>query len=230
MPEKIKHIFFDLDHTLWDFDANSAEAFRQLLQEENLPVSFEKFIETYEPINQKVWEDYAAGKYTKEQVKIIRLKYALDSLGIELPPDEILRMAERYLELLAEGTILFPGATEILEYLQAKYPLHLITNGFREVQHKKIKKSGLEPYFQTVTLSEEIGELKPHPSVYHHALEKAGAFPHESIMIGDNVQADVLGSINVGMDAILFDPYGTADFPPAIAPTVRHLTELKKWL
>jgi len=230
MREKTEHIFFDLDHTLWDFHTNSAAAFKRLLAEAHLPVDYESFMAIYRPVNLKVWEDYAAGKYTKEQVKIIRLKYTLDRLGIPLPPDEILRMADRYLELLAEGTVLFPGALEILDYLAGKYSLHLLTNGFAEVQYKKIERSGLKPYFRTVTLSEETGLLKPHPGVFRHALKKAGAFPHESLMIGDNVQADVLGAINVGMKAILFDPDDAADFPDVIAPAVRHLTELKNLL
>ncbi len=230
MREKVKHIFFDLDHTLWDFHTNSAMAFKKLLAEENLPVSYERFMEIYRPVNLKVWKDYTAGKYTKEQVKIIRLKYTLDQLEIILPPDEILRMAERYLSLLAEGTVLFPGAIETLEYLMEKYSLHLLTNGFAEVQYRKIEISGLKPYFRSITLSEETGQLKPHPHVFQYALHKAGAFPHESLMIGDNVQADILGALNVGMKAIIFDPDNVTNFPEVIASKIRHLTQLKNLL
>ncbi len=230
MHNNIKHIFFDLDHTIWDFETNSDAAYKQLLQEENIALDFETFSKTYHPINEKVWKDYAAGKFTKEQVKILRLKLTLDQLGLEFGPDEILRMANRYLDLLAEGTALFPGALETLEYLSRKYALHLITNGFSEVQYRKIKKSGLKPYFKTITLSEETGELKPHPSVFRHALNKAQTTAHRSLMIGDSLQADVLGAINVGMKAVFFDPKKEKNLPETVAPTIHCLTDLKKML
>ncbi len=230
MQNKPEHIFFDLDHTIWDFETNSDEAYKKLLAEENIEVPFEKFAEIYHPINRKVWENYSAGLYTKEQVKIIRLKATLDQLGFNFPADEILRMADRYLDFLAEGTVLFPGAMETLNYLVEKYPLHLITNGFFEVQYRKIENSGLSPYFQTVTVSEETGELKPHPVVYRHALEKAGTVPHKSLMIGDSLKSDVLGAINAGMQAILFDPEGKENLPATVAPTIRRLIELKNLL
>jgi putative hydrolase of the HAD superfamily len=227
MQNKIEHIFLDLDHTIWDFETNSDAAYRKLLAEFNIPVSFEDFIEVYHPINQRIWEDYSAGKYSKEQVKIIRLKATLDTLGYELPPGEVLQMADRYLDFLAEGTVLFPGAKETLEYLAGKYPLHLITNGFKEVQYRKIENSGLNRYFQTVTVSEETGELKPHPSVFRYALEKAGTVAHKSAMVGDSLKSDVLGALNVGMSAVLFDPKGMENLPRTVAPTVKCLTELK---
>ncbi|NPA43828.1 MAG: noncanonical pyrimidine nucleotidase, YjjG family [Chlorobi bacterium] len=230
MRKTLKHIFFDLDHTLWDFETNSNAAYRRLLEEARLPVDFERFLETYHPVNRKVWDAYAAGRLTKDQVKILRLKHTLDKLGVELPPDEIAALADRYLELLAEGEALFPGAEETLAYLKTKYRLHLLTNGFAEVQHRKLARTGLGRFFDSVTLSEETGALKPHPRVFRHALEKAGAFPHESLMVGDSVQADMLGALNVGLRAVLFDPAGKEDFPPAVAPTIRRLEELKTLL
>jgi len=230
MRTELRHIFFDLDHTLWDFHANSARAFKQLFKEFHVPLDYERFMEIYRPVNLRVWDDYAAGFYTKEQVKIIRLKTALDRLGFDLPPDVILQMAERYLELLALGTDLMPGARELLETLSRQYPLHLITNGFSEVQHTKIRRAKLDKYFQTLTLSEETGELKPHPKVFRHALRKAGAFPHESVMIGDSIRSDILGAVNVGMRAVLYDPEGNENFPEVIAPVAARLTDIPKLL
>ncbi len=230
MPHKPEHIFLDLDHTIWDFETNSDRAYKKLLAEENIHVPFEKFIEIYHPVNQKVWEAYAAGVYTKEQVKIIRLKTVFDRLGYAFPPGEILRMAERYLDFLAEGTALFPGALETLSYLAEKYPLHLITNGFVEVQYRKIENSGLKKFFDTVTVSEETGALKPHPGVFKHALKKAGTVAHKSLMVGDSVRSDVLGARNVGMQAVLFDPKNREQLPETVAPTIRCLTELQTML
>ena len=223
----IKHIFFDLDHTLWDFEANSDAAYRRVLEESGLDVDFDTFARVYHPINQSCWEDYAAGKVSKEQVKYNRLRKTLEALNIPVDETTARQMAERYLELLAQGTRMFPGAFEILTYLRPKYRLHLLTNGFAEVQLPKIEASGLKKYFESITLSEETGRLKPHPAVFRHALQKAGAFPHQSVMIGDSLQSDVVGALNLGLRAVLFDPRGRYDIPETIAPTVRHLTELK---
>jgi len=230
MRKERKHLFFDLDHTLWDFHANSARAFRRLLDEAHVPVDYDTFMQIYRPVNLQVWDDYAAGKYTKEQVKVIRLKYTFDRLGLDWSIADIDALVDRYLELLAEGTLLMPGALDLLEYLRPKYRLHLITNGFAEVQYRKLERSGLTPYFKTITLSEETGALKPHPSVFRHALRKAEAFPHESVMIGDSVKADILGAINVGMEAILYNPEDTEELPAVIAPSVKHLQDIKSIL
>jgi putative hydrolase of the HAD superfamily len=225
---RIEHIFFDLDHTVWDFETNSDKAYRRLLEEFETGISFEDFAKVYHPVNYRIWEDYARGKYTKEQVKILRLQLTLEQMGYDYPQEKIGRMAERYLDLLAEGTVLFPGAVETLEYLAGKYPLHLITNGFSEVQYRKIEKSGLKDFFRTVTLSEETGKLKPHPSVFKRAMEKAGAVPHLSMMVGDSFQSDITGALNVGMQAVLFDPENRYDIPEAVVRKIRCLTELKK--
>ncbi len=224
---KPEHIFFDLDHTLWDFEANSDAAYWQVLEEFGIAVDFETFARTYHPINQACWEDYAAGKVSKEQVKYNRLRKTLAALNIPVDEATGRKMAERYLELLALGTKMFPGTFEILTYLRPKYKLHLLTNGFAEVQLPKIEGSGLNEYFDSVTLSEETGLLKPHPAVFKHALQKAGALAHQSVMIGDNLKGDVIGARNVGMEAVLFDPDGRYDIPETVAPTVRHLSELK---
>ncbi len=219
-------IFFDLDHTLWDFEANSDRAYRQLFKEKSVSFSPEEFFRIYHPVNEKLWEQYSRKEISKEEVKYRRLKETLTQLNIHLSDAEIMQWAERYLELLPGGTALFPGTKEILSFLKGKYRLHLLTNGFLEVQHKKIKNAGLDIYFETVTVSEETGELKPHPAVFAHALKKAGTVAHLSVMVGDNLRADILGAKNIGMDAILFDPHQKSGLPETVAPTIHRLDEL----
>lgn len=227
---EIRHIFFDLDHTLWDFETNSDAAYRRVLEKYGIPLDFDTFGRIYHPINRQCWDDYAAGKVTKEQVKYNRLRRTLDAAGISTDDETVRRMADEYLEYLSQGTAVFDGAFEVLERLKEKYRLHLLTNGFAEVQLPKIRHTGLEDYFATITLSEETGQLKPHPKVFRHALRKAGARAHRSLMIGDNFRSDITGALNVGMRAILFDPDGRYDVPPVVAPTVTRLTEILRYL
>ncbi len=219
-------IFFDLDHTLWDFETNSKRAYRILFETYDFPFDLEDFFKIYHPINEALWHQYAHGERTKEEVKYLRLKQTFDALNIPIDNDFIHQLAEEYLKILPEGTSLFPGAQEVLQVLKPHYNLHLLTNGFKEVQFKKIQNSGLECFFKTITVSEETGKLKPHPDVFNHALKKAGTFAHLSVMVGDNLKADVLGAINVGMQGILFDPEKKTDIPPTVAHTIYRLTEL----
>ncbi len=228
--DNIKHIFFDLDHTLWDFEKNSDDAYRRLLREEQIPVNFDTFIRTYNPVNRQYWEAYARGEKTKDEVKYFRLRDTFRALNVPVPEEKTRYLAEKYLTLLAQGTQLFPGAVEILACLQKNYPLHLITNGFTEVQQTKIRRSGLEQFFKTVTITEETGYLKPHPEIFRYALRKAGARADQSLMIGDNWQSDIVGAKNVGMHTIFFDPDDTFDPPEVVTVKIRHLTELKKHL
>ncbi len=231
MPVKeIKHIFLDLDHTLWDFETNSDAAYRRVFAEEGLEVDFDRFLSVYHPVNRRCWEDYAAGRVSKEQVKYNRLRQSLEQMGIRLPEAQYRRMADRYLTYLSEGTALCADARDILEYLKEKYTLHLLSNGFAEVQYPKIERADLGRYFATITLSEEVGRLKPHPEVFAHALQKAGALAHESLMIGDSFGSDITGALNVGMKAVFYDPQATRQVPETVAPTVRRLNELKNIL
>ncbi len=227
MKTDIRHLFFDLDHTLWDFDRNSAEAYKILLSENGFPVNFEDFHRIYEPLNLQYWEDYAAGKVTKEEVKNNRLKETLAHFGIRLSETQSEQLADRYLELLAQGRKLFDGALETLAYLKKCYRLHLITNGFTEVQETKIKNTGLQAFFETVTITEKLGVLKPHPKVFRHALKQAGAFAHESVMIGDSWKSDIAGALNTGMQAVFFDPYDQTEVPLPVVKKITRLEELK---
>ena len=227
LKTKITDIFFDLDHTLWDFEANSNSAFDKLLKKYQIPVLLDDFLATYEPINRQYWEQYAKQQKTKTEVKYGRLIDTFIALNIEVAQSLIEKLADDYLDFLKQEHILMDGALEILDYLKEKYRLHILTNGFAEVQSDKMRHSGLEPYFELMITSEETGKLKPHPQVFNYALNKAGTFAHQSYMIGDNFQSDVLGARNVGMHAIHFDPENTSDVDFKIIPKVKHLLEIK---
>ncbi len=230
MNTKTTDIFFDLDHTLWDFDKNSKNAFEKLLKENNLPVSIENFLTIYEPINKKYWEEYSQGIKTKAEVKFRRLTDTFDVLNIKVNQKFIEYFADAYLNYLKEEKQLMPGTIEILEYLQNKYRLHILTNGFIEIQERKVHNSGLNKYFKSIISSEEINKQKPHPEVFNYALQKAGTYAHKSIMIGDNLKSDVLGARNVGMQAIHYDPFNINTIDKKIIPKVNHLLELKEIL
>ncbi len=230
LKTRITDIFFDLDHTLWDFEANSKHAFEKLLRKHQIPVEIDSFLNVYEPINRDYWEQYAKRQKTKTEVKYDRLTDTFKSLNVDVSPQMIKVLADEYLYFLKRESILMDGAVEILEYLIDKYRLHILTNGFTEVQTDKLRYSGLTSYFELLITSEETGKLKPHPEVFKYALKKAGTFAHKSYMIGDNFQSDVLGARNVGMHAIHFDPEGTNDVDFKIIPKVKHLLEIKEIL
>ena len=230
LKTKITDIFFDLDHTLWDFETNSKLAFEKLLKKHQIPVSIAEFIRVYEPINHQYWEDYSHGRKTKDEVKYNRLTDTFAALNLPVSPELIKTLAHEYLDFLKEENTLMDGTLEILDYLKDKYRLHILTNGFKEVQADKMKNSGISHYFDYTITSEEAGQLKPHPAVFRHALQKAGTFAHTSYMIGDNFKSDVLGARNVGMHAIHFDPFEQNKVDFKIIPKVKHLLELKEIL
>ncbi len=224
---KITNIFFDLDHTLWDFEANSILAFEKLLKKYDIPVNIDDFISVYEPINMQYWADYAKGLKTKNEVKYNRLIDTFKELKIDVTTNTINLLADGYLDFLKEEKILMNGTVELLDYLKDKYKLHILTNGFKEVQNDKMNNSGIAHYFDQIISSEEIGKLKPHPEVFNYALKKANTFAHNSYMIGDNLKSDILGARNVGMYVIHFDPDNMSDIDTKIIPKVQYLHEIK---
>lgn len=205
MNHKLKHIFFDLDHTLWDFDRNSALAFERVFKSFKIEVTLPKFLEIYEPINFQYWKRYREERVTKEELRRGRLIDTFTHFGVAYPIVTIDDLAEAYIDELPGDNYLLAGAMEILDYLSPKYTLHIITNGFTEVQNIKLNNSNIAPYFRTVTASEEVGVKKPNPKVFHRALQKAEAFAKESMMIGDTFEADVLGAEGVGMRTLFYN-------------------------
>lgn len=224
----ITHIFFDLDHTLWDFDKNSALTFQKIFEHNNIDVDLQAFLELYEPINLNYWKLYREEKIDKPSLRYRRLMDAFQAVNYSVKPSLIYKLSEDYIDNLSTFNNLFEGTIEILDYLYPKYKLHIITNGFKEVQHGKLKQANIHNYFKTVTNSEMVGVKKPNPKIFHHAMQIASARPDNSIMIGDNYEADILGAINVGLDAICFN-YHNEDLRPSIK-RINHLREIKKYL
>ncbi|CAI8407649.1 MAG: Pyrimidine 5'-nucleotidase YjjG [Flavobacterium sp. SCGC AAA160-P02] len=226
---KITHIFFDLDHTLWDFEKNSALTFQEILSASNITINIDEFLQTYIPINLKYWKKYREDKIVKKDLKYIRLKETFDQLDYFVDDITIHHLSEEYIVNLPNHNHLFEGTFEILEYLQNKYQLHIITNGFEEVQNKKMQKSGIRKFFNEVITSEAVGVKKPNPKVFNYALNKVNTTASSSVMIGDNLEADILGAIKCGIKAIHFNSENIQAIPREIT-SINHLLEIKKYL
>ena len=203
-----KHIFFDLDRTLWDFDRNSALALTEVLQQHNLHkiiVSFEEFIEIYHGINVLLWDDYRKGKITKEHLRSHRFYLSLKEIGIT---DRGLadRIGDDYLRISPAKTILVPHAIEILDYLSGQYRMHILTNGFHATQTTKISNSGIRVYFDNLITSETVGHHKPSQDIFQYALKLIGTSSKECLMIGDDLVVDIMGARDSGIDQVYFNP------------------------
>ena len=208
---KYKHLFFDLDRTLWDFDAAAEVAFERIYEKYNLKAlgipNAHEFHEVYHPLNEQLWVLYRADQITKDELNRTRFLKPLEHYGIhdiELAD----HLSEDYVYWSPRIVRLIPGTMELLDYLKPKYHLHLITNGFQEVQHTKLSGSGLEPYFETLTVSEEVGVKKPNPEIFIYALNKAHATAEESLVIGDEMAVDIDGARAAGIDQVFFNPSG----------------------
>ena len=229
MPQ-YKHLFFDLDHTLWDFDANARETLAELYDifglTSKINIAFEDFYPKYLYHNEILWDRYHHGLISAEELKWKRMWRTM--LDFKIADEPLAKeMSGRFLEILPTKKILFPHTIELLDYLTAKnYALHLITNGFEKTQWSKLNNSGLSGYFTHVITSEGSNSLKPQKEIFDFALQKAGSTLPESIMIGDNLDADIQGAINAGMDTVFVNHINAV---PAIKPTftVTHLKELE---
>jgi putative hydrolase of the HAD superfamily len=229
---KYQHIFFDLDHTIWDFDKNAEETLHELYHVYKLKDlglnSADVFIETYTVNNHQLWADYHLGKISKDALRETRFKKTFLDLG--LSPDLMpLQFEDDYVNICPTKTNLFPHAHETLTYLNGKYQLHIISNGFKESTEYKVKNTNLTPYFKNVFISEVIGINKPDKAIFQHAIDTANATAENSLMIGDSIEADVRGALNFGMDAIYFNPNFTQP-PVDINWHIHHLEELTKIL
>ena len=203
---KYKHLFFDLDHTLWDYEANARSSMKYLydtlgLKEKGVN-DFERFYKYYSVHNGQLWEQYRNGLVKQEELRVKRMRLAL--LDFKIADEELSeQMNVQFLDLLPTRTHLFAHCIETLNYLTAKkYILHLITNGFDAIQKNKLKYSGLTKYFKEVITSERSNSLKPNPEIFEFAFEQSNARRHESIMIGDNIEVDIVGAMNVGIDQV----------------------------
>lgn len=225
-----KHLFFDLDHTLWDFETNAKETLFELhglnaLSERGIS-DFDAFFDRYSFHNNRLWDRYTKGFIKQEELRWKRLWLALLDFKIA---DEILarKMSEQFLDGLPNRKNLFPYTTEILSYLtQKNYVLHLITNGFDSIQHNKLKYSNLTHYFNEIITSEKAGCLKPNKEIFEFALQLTNADINESIMIGDNIEADIKGAMNAGLDTI-FVNHLSVEINVRPTYVIHHLKELE---
>jgi putative hydrolase of the HAD superfamily len=226
-----KHLFFDLDHTLWDFEANSRQTLKELYHSLNLVErgvhDFDLFHRCYIVHNDKLWARYRNGYIKVDELRWKRMWLTL--LDFKIGDEPLARkMDVLFLDALPTRKILFPHTLEVLDYLRDKgYVLHLITNGFEKTQHSKLQHAGLTGYFTEVITSEGSNSLKPHKEIFEYALLKAGAAKRESIMLGDNVEADIEGAMNAGIDQVYVNHLGQE---PTVKPTytIRSLKELEK--
>ncbi|MGB1308835.1 MAG: YjjG family noncanonical pyrimidine nucleotidase [Oceanihabitans sp.] len=227
---KLKHItdiFFDLDHTLWDFDKNSALAFQKIFEINHVNINVPEFLKHYEPINLNYWKLYREEKIDKESLRYKRLSDTFEAIKYSPNDGLINKLSIDYITHLIQFNHLFEGTVTLLNYLDLNYNLHIITNGFEEAQLGKLKNANIINYFKTITTSEMVGVKKPNPKIFNYALTQANAIPEKSIMIGDNYEADVLGALDFGMDAICFN-YHKLEIHPDIK-LVTTLNSLKAY-
>lgn len=227
-----KHLFFDLDHTIWDFDKNAEETLHELYHLYNLKHlglhSPDLFIEVYTRNNHQLWADYHVGKISKQILRQTRFSKTFIDMGVS--PDHIPGEFENdYVNICPTKTNLFPQAHETLAYLKDKYTLHLISNGFQESTEMKVSKTGLAEYFTTVVISEVVGYNKPNKAIFEYALNAAKAEISESLMIGDSIEADIRGAQDFGMKAIYFNPAGK-EKPEDVERQITCLSELMNLL
>lgn len=229
---KYRHLFFDLDHTLWDFEKNANETLHTLYERHNFArydtFTVDKFTQVYSDINHALWRLYQSNKITQSQLRDVRFVRTLTRLGLaenQIPAD----ISTEFTDILPQKTAVFPYTHEVLDYLKPKYHLHLITNGFNDIQSAKLASSNLTHYFEEIITSEHSGHLKPDPRMFRHALERTGAIAAESLMIGDNLECDVLGAYNAGIDQVYFNPNKRRHFNQ-ITHEISCLSELKAFL
>jgi putative hydrolase of the HAD superfamily len=226
--QKYLHLFFDLDHTLWDFDTASERTWRDLYEKHGLSnrglPAFEDFFQCYCGHNDRMWERFRAGFMKREELRWKRIWHTL--LDFKVYDTKLAQeLSKAYLELLPTQAVLMPGAGALLDYCSGRYTMHLITNGFEQTQRLKLRHSGIEHFFSEIITSERSNSIKPQPEIFHFALSTARASCPECLMIGDALDIDVLGAISAGMDCVYYNPKRK---PHSAKPTyeVAHLEEL----
>lgn len=226
-----RHLFFDLDHTLWDFTTNSRATLVELHAELGLAAegitNADELIGAYEEVNRELWGKYEQGHIPKEVMRVLRFRTALRGFGVTRR-GLAETMSHEYLERCPRRTQLFPGTLQLLIDLHGNYRLHIITNGFDEVQRVKLKSSGIDGLFDEVVTSERAGASKPSPVIFAHAQKRAKALAEESLMVGDNVLSDMLGARQVGWDHVHFAAETAPD--PDATYRIRHMDELRPLL
>lgn len=228
-----KHLFFDLDHTLWDFEKNSSESLAELYHSFELNSwnisELSAFQQEFSVVNRRYWSMLESNQITHDELRRRRFRDTLINLGVDADETFGLKLNEAFLELLPQKSHLIDGAIEILDFLAPNYELHIISNGWQDVQARKIKSSKIEHYFGEVITNERAEARKPNKKIFDYALQVTKAQLSESIMIGDNYDADIMGAINANMDVVFYNP---DNFEATQKPTfdIKQLIELKEIL
>jgi putative hydrolase of the HAD superfamily len=226
-----KHLFFDLDHTLWDFEANSEATLREMFDSYQLERFFDDYNDfhaRYEVHNLFLWAQYRKNKVTKKTLNLQRFHLPFSEVGF----DDIMvaqQFANDYLNISATKTLLFPNTLDVLEILKSKYQLHIITNGFKEVQNKKLENSGLRQFFTNIFISELIGVQKPDKYFFDYSVKSSHANPKECLVIGDSLEADIKGARKAGIDQVFFNSKGL-EHNEEITYEINNLQELLTFL
>lgn len=228
--KNIHHIFFDLDHTLWDFDRNAESCLTQIYELNELKsrgvASSGAFIQTFATHNRALWKQLEAKEITHDFLRDERFKIVLDALGIRANTELSNKLNDDFLDSLTEQTHLISGTLEVLEYLAPNYELHILSNGFDDIQRKKMRLSGIEPYFKHLVTFDTARARKPDRQIFDAAMSLANTTPDNSLMIGDTLDADIKGALNVGMRAVWFEP-SPVEPPPS---SVLHISDLRQLL
>lgn len=229
---RYKQLFFDLDDTIWAFSQNARDTFEEVYFKFSLDRyfdSFHHFYTVYQKRNAELWVEYGNGEITKEELNRQRFFFPLQSVGVN---DAVLakRYSDDFFAIIPSKGLMMPHAKEVLEYLAPKYRLHILSNGFRELQFRKMKSAGIDGYFEKVILSEDIGVMKPWPAIFNFALSATQSDLRESLMIGDSWDADITGANGIGMHHIFYNVTNRSEFPFRPTYQVKDLKELVELL
>jgi putative hydrolase of the HAD superfamily len=225
--KKYKCVFFDLDHTLWDYESNSEEALEELYNKYELGgygcIPFDQFFKGFVKINNEIWDAYDRGLTGKEVIRNERFHRVFLHAGLN-NYNLSLEFSEAYIAESPKKTNLVPHAKEVLDYLHDRYPLYIITNGFEEIQSTKMASSGITDYFKGVITSGRAGCKKPQKEIFEFALRENGFACSDSIMIGDNLLTDIAGARNASVDTVYYNPYKL----PHTEPLTYEISSLKE--
>lgn len=226
---KYKSLFIDLDDTLWDTDANMRQSLSELYEQHQMEKyfdSFEQFDRLYTPHNHNLWSQYHQGEIKKEFLMAERFVYPFSQVGYDIDRVYARQLNDEFMLNTTTKTKLVSGAIELLDYLAVNYKMYILSNGFEEVQYKKLANSGIDKYFDKVILSDQVGYNKPHPKIFDFALKSTNSRKKESIMIGDNFDTDITGAKNSNMDQIFFKNIGEYNIKFDPTYTVCKLQEI----
>lgn len=236
MSFKYQNIFFDLDHTLWDYDANSKLTLNEMFEEFDLPYvglsSSKAFHDEFIRINEDLWAKYNVGKISKFYLRDERFRLVFEAAGADMElveEDLLMQFNKTYLRQCPHKPKLIDGAKEILAYLKPNYRLHIITNGFEEIQTIKLQSGGIDHFFEKIITSEKAGFKKPFSGMFRYAMKHCKAEPDTSIMIGDNLNTDIKGARGYDIDQVFFNPERVRH-DEDVTHEITHLAQLENIL